>query len=58
MRIILPKDIAKQFLSLRSAISKLQRTAGSLGFIWKCIKRRLTPTFAKVSGPQAKFEFE
>ena len=50
MYIHLPEGIANLFIALRSSTSKLQRTAGSLGFISKCLQRRLTPTFAKVSG--------
>ena len=50
MHIHLPEGIANSFIALRSSTSKLQRTAGNLGFISKCLQRRLTPTFAKVSG--------
>ena len=50
MHIHLPEGIANSFIALRSSTSKLQRTAGSLGFISKCLQRRLTPKFAIVSG--------
>ena len=47
---ILPQGLSNLFNNLRYTTSKMQRTAGSIGFITKCIYHKLTPTFAKVEG--------
>ena len=46
----LPLGLSFLFSDLRFTTSKLQRTAGNVGFISKCLRQRLTPTLAKVKG--------
>ena len=47
---ILPEGLSNLFNNLRHTTSKMQRTAGNIGFVFKCINQNLTPTFAKVEG--------
>ena len=46
----LPRRIASIYYNLKSTISKVQRTASSIGFIQLALVHGITPTFAKVSG--------
>ena len=46
----LPRQIADKFTELRLLTSKLQKKAASIGFINKCIRNDIIPTFAKLKG--------
>ena len=43
-------QIAEKYLVLKKIISKLQRSASSIGFVKQALYHDFTPTFAKVSG--------
>ncbi len=45
----LPKHVAKLYYHLRSATSKLQRTASSIAFVNKAVTNNVVPTFAKIT---------
>ena len=46
----LPRRIANKYFILRNTISKIQKTAASIGFIKKSLHCNVTPTFAKITG--------
>ena len=47
---LLPRQIAKHYIRLKSVTSKIQRTTSSIAFIQKALYYEVTPTFAKVKG--------
>ena len=47
---LLPRQIAKHYIRLKSVTSKIQRTASTIAFIQKAFYYEVTPTFAKVKG--------
>ena len=47
---LLPRQIAKHYIRLKSVTSKIQRTIKSIAFIQKALCYEVIPTFAKVKG--------
>ena len=47
---LLPRNIATDYLKLKSITSKLQRTSSNIAFIKKLLHHNLVLTFAKVQG--------
>ena len=46
----LPRHIVVYYTKLKSRTSKIQRTAGSIGFVQKSLHHKVFPTFAKLRG--------
>ena len=46
----LSRHVAVYHTKLKSLKSKIQRTAGSIGFVQKSLHHKVVPTFAKLKG--------
>ena len=46
----LPRHVAVYYTKLKSLTSKIQQTAGSIGFVQKSLHHKVVPTFARLKG--------
>ena len=47
---LLPRQITKHYIRLKSVTSKIQKTTSGIAFMQKALYYEVTPTFAKVKG--------
>ena len=55
---LLPRQIAKNYIRLKSVTGKIQRTASSIAFIQKALYYEVRPTFAKVKGQFTNLKYQ
>ena len=55
---LLPRQIAKNYIRLKSVTGKIQRTASSIAFIQKALYYEVRPTFPKVKGQFTNLKYQ